>query len=158
MIEIKMSRDRAQLENRLVDVLRRTSAQSVLVSQTVAAKLGLHSTDMECLDILQIRGSASAGEIAELTGLTTGAVTALLDRLEKAGYIARRADPSDRRRVLVVPKAVRIAHIGKLFAPLEKHSEALLGNYSVAQLRTIIEFLEESGEIASDFVKDLRQR
>ena len=69
--------------------VRRVGAQSVLMSHAVAQRFDLHTTDLECLDLIYLRGRVSAGELAQATGLTSGAVTALIDRLEKAGYVFR---------------------------------------------------------------------
>src|SRR5262245_24811116 len=90
-------------------LLRKVSAQSVINSQVVAERFGLHTTDLECLDLIVMRGRTSAGELAAATGLTSGAMTALLDRLEAAGYIVRTPDPDDRRRHLISVRPEAIA-------------------------------------------------
>ena len=153
-----MSRDRLELFSALTDALGQASARAVMVSETVAAAVGLNATDLECLDILQKRRLASAGDIAQLTGLTTGAVTALLDRLEKAGFVQRQADPSDRRRVLAAPRPERMAQLFEMYAPLRKAMETLYDDYSDAQLRTFVEFLEKSLSISAEFVRALGSR
>ena len=92
------------LDNLLAQLGRqipRMGAQSVITSQTVADRFGLHTTDLECLDLICLRKDPTAGELAKATGLTSGAVTALIDRLEEAGYVERIADPNDRPRVHV---------------------------------------------------------
>src|SRR5262245_58816371 len=94
---------RAALEAALELALRETSAQTVLFSQAVADHVGLNATDLEALDLLVRHGAMTAGRLAELTGLTTGAVTGLVDRLERRGYVRREAHPSDRRSVVVRP-------------------------------------------------------
>ena len=102
--------DRKQtLVARLGEQVRRMGAQSVLISKTVAGRFGLNTSDLECLDLIYLRGQASAGELARATGLTSGAVTALIDRLERAGYVERTDDPTDRRRreVRILPGAIR---------------------------------------------------
>ena len=81
--------------------VRRMGAQSVILSEVMAKRFGLHTTDLECLDLIFLRKDPTAGELAKATGLTSGAVTALIDRLQNAGYVERVADPSDRRRVHV---------------------------------------------------------
>jgi len=67
----------------------------------IAARFGLHATDLEVPDLISMRGQVTAGELALATGLPSGAATALIDRLERGGYVARVADREDRRRVLV---------------------------------------------------------
>src|SRR4026209_784701 len=95
----KTSKARADLLKQLEETLRKVSAQSVLLSDTVAKIVGLNSTDLECLDLLEIAGPTTAGRLAEHVGLTTGAMTAVIDRLERAGYARRGRDVADRRLV-----------------------------------------------------------
>src|SRR5437870_4375562 len=78
---------------------QRVSGQSVVLSAIIAEKFGLAPSDLECLGFLQLEGPLTAGRLAELTGLTTGAVTRMIDRLEAGKYVRRRDDPADRRRV-----------------------------------------------------------
>lgn len=155
MIEIYMSRKKAQTALRLTTALRVASAQGLLVSQAVAAKVGLNTTDLECLDIIQTGDLVSAGEIARKTGLTTGAVTSLLDRLEKAGYVKRQADPKDRRRVLIVIQPERLRPLVEIYAPLQAAMEALYRDYPDADLLTIADFTERAAAVSSDFVRSL---
>jgi len=150
-----MSRRKAQTTLRLTIALRIASAQSLLISQAVAAKVGLNTTDLECLDIIQTGELVSAGEIAKKTGLTTGAVTTLLDRLEKAGYVKRQADPNDRRRVLIALRPERLQPLADVYAPLQAAMEALYRDYPEADLLTIANFTERAAAVSSDFVRSL---
>src|SRR5688572_17181329 len=97
--------DPAQLPQSLGDELgRELSARTILFHQALADKLGLNLTDHRCLDLAQRANSVApltAGQLAELTGLSTGAITGVLDRLEKAGFIRREKDPNDRRQLFV---------------------------------------------------------
>src|SRR3981081_4383910 len=97
------------LAGRLMLALRRSSAAGVLHGQTVARRVGVNSTDLECLDLILKSGPSTAGEIARHTGLTSGAVTGLIDRLERLGLVERTADPAGRR---TVPGAGRGGRIG----------------------------------------------
>lgn len=150
-----MSRRKAQTVLRLTTALRVASAQSLLVSQAVAARAGLNTTDIECLDIIQTGNLVSAGEIAKKTGLTTGAVTTLLDRLEKAGYVKRQADPNDRRRVMIAIRPERLRPLAEIYAPLQAAMESLYRDYPEADLLTIADFTERAAAISSDFVRSL---
>src|SRR5580700_8824106 len=94
------SKKRLELTGALNLAMREASGLGVLFSQEVARRLGIASTDLECLDYLG-RGPIAAGELAELTGLTTGAITGVIDRLERAGLARRSRDVADRRKVLV---------------------------------------------------------
>src|SRR5260221_14723009 len=88
-------RERTELMAELEQALRKASAQGVLYSQAVAERLGINSTDLECLDIIQLRGPLTAGSLAEATGLTTGAVTGIVDRLESARVAPPERPPPD---------------------------------------------------------------
>src|SRR5687768_15782004 len=111
------SRAREDLLRELGTILRQVSAQSVLISDTVAKQVGLNSTDLECLDLLTLAGPTTAGQLAAHTGLTTGAMTAVIDRLEHAGYVRRSRDPEDRRRVLVEALPRSVGRIQPLYQP-----------------------------------------
>ena len=147
----------AELVRRVGDVVRRMGAQSVIVSQTVAARFGLNTTDLECLDLIQLQGRVSAGELAAATGLTSGAVTALIDRMERAGYVERVDDPADRRRVLVRIRKGSIGDIEKVYAPLQKRMFGLWSQYSAADLEVVADFLSRSLELSVACVAELRE-
>lgn len=146
-----------ELVRRVGELIRRVGAQSVIVSQTVATRFGLNTTDLECLDLIQLQGRVSAGELAAATGLTSGAVTALIDRLERAGYVERVDDPADRRRVLVRIRKGSIAEIEKVYAPMQKRTFALWSQYSDADLEVIADFLARNLELSSGWVAELRE-
>src|SRR5262252_21445 len=109
---------RQALTGRLMLALRRSSAAGVLHGQGIAKRVGINPSDMECLDLILMNGPSTAGEIARHTGLTSGAVTGLIDRLERLGLVERIDDPNDRRKVLVRVREDKIAPIGALFSPL----------------------------------------
>src|SRR5579872_7354595 len=97
------SANKAGLIREIIAGLRAIDADMDRVDRLACRKLGINETDFRCLDILSRGAQVSAGQIAIQAGLTTGAVTALLDRLESAGYVERVRDPNDRRRILVTP-------------------------------------------------------
>ena len=99
---------RAALLQELEEAMRRSSAQGVIFGQTVANVAGISGSDLECLDFLNLEGRVTAGRLAEVTGLTTGAITGVVDRLEKAGLVRRERDEADRRKVFIaiVPENV----------------------------------------------------
>ncbi|WP_328311216.1 MarR family transcriptional regulator [Streptomyces sp. NBC_00442] len=110
---------RADLLRDLGAVARRYMASYALFNQALADHLGLHPTDLQCLNLLGLEpGPVTTGRIAELTGLTTGSATRLVDRLEKSGYVTRRRDTEDRRRVLVEVVPERMAELGAVWARL----------------------------------------
>jgi DNA-binding MarR family transcriptional regulator len=128
--------------------VRRMGAQSVITSQVVADRFSLHTTDLECLDLIYLRKDVTAGELAKATGLTSGAVTALIDRLEAAGYVERAADSADRRRVLVRIKPDAIKPIEAVYAPMQEKMFALWSAFSERDLRVIADFISRSTDLA----------
>ena len=104
---------RAALMQELEHALRRSSGQGVIFGQAVANRAGISSSDLECMDFLVMEGRVTAGRLAELTGLTTGAITGVVDRLEKAGLARRERDASDRRKVFIAPVPENIAKVGR---------------------------------------------
>jgi len=138
---------KAELTERLMLALRRSSAAGVLHGQTIARRAGINATDMECLDLIIMGGPATAGEIGRRTGLSSGAVTGLIDRLEKLGLVERTADPNDRRKVLVKVREDRIGPIARPFEPLAKRMQALLASYSRDELKVLLDFSERAAQI-----------
>src|SRR3984885_6706328 len=125
---------RAALMEELEHAVRRSSAQGVLFGQTVANRVGLSNSDMECLDILILEGRVTAGRLAEVTGLTTGAITGVVDRLEKGGYVRRERDQTDRRKVFISVVEEKAAEIGKFYVPMQEAMQRLWGAYSDDEL------------------------
>ena len=103
---------RAALLQELEEAMRRSSAQGVLFGQTVANVAGISGSDLECLDFLNLEGRVTAGRLAEVTGLTTGAITGVVDRLEKAGLVRRERDEADRRKVFIATVPENVGQIG----------------------------------------------
>jgi DNA-binding MarR family transcriptional regulator len=146
---------RQALVGRLMPAMRRSSAAGVLHGQAIARKVGINSSDLECLDLILLNGPSAAGDVARRTGLTSGAVTGLIDRLERLGLVERMADAHDRRKVLVRVREDKIGPIGALFSPLEKSMQAILAGYSREELGTLLDFFERSGEVLLTRVAEL---
>src|SRR5262249_44300294 len=100
--------------------MRRSSAQGAMFAKTVADRAGISASDMDCMDFLNLEGRMTAGRLAELTGLTTGAITGVIDRLEKASYVRRERDESDRRKVFIAVVPETAARIGRLYVPMQQ--------------------------------------
>ena len=116
----------------------------LLVSNFEAVEdVGLNPTDLGSLCLLLLHGPATAGRLADLTGLTTGAVTGVIDRLEAGGFVRRQIDPADRRKVIVVPDAQRVDRdLFPHFPSLQRaRAEEFYDDFSVAELSRISEFL-----------------
>jgi DNA-binding MarR family transcriptional regulator len=120
---------------------RRVGSQATLFSLAVAERLGLAGTDVECLDRLLVEGRLTVGRLAELTGVTTGSATRMVDRLEQAGFVKRIPDPTDRRRVLVEAVPGVAAKLGALHESLRRSQTDLIDGYDDGQLRLLVEFL-----------------
>src|SRR6476469_3064512 len=111
---------RAALMQELERAVRRSSALGVIFGQTVASRVGISSSDLECLDFLNLEGRVTAGRLAEVTGLTTGAITGVVDRLEKAGLVRRQRDESDRRKVFIATVPENVAKIGRFYEHMQR--------------------------------------
>ena len=137
---------RRELIERLSLAIRSSQNISDAFDEKVAERLGINRTDLRGLDILQQRGSMTAGQLAEAMHLTSGAITTLLDRLESARYARRVRDTGDRRRVLVelTPLAEEVA---SLYDPLFQGSIKLLEGRTEKELEMMIEFLERGHEM-----------
>ncbi|MGI8688248.1 MAG: MarR family winged helix-turn-helix transcriptional regulator [Thermomicrobiales bacterium] len=149
---------RAALLEALMLESRKMSAYGVLLSHTVAERVGIHPTDLECADMLNWTGPITAGKIAGLTGLTTGAVTALINRLERAGFVRRARDPDDKRRVIVHPIAERQAAVAPFFAPLVRAMMAVLAHYDDRELALILDFARQTTAVSAEEIAKLRAR
>lgn len=125
---------------------RALSNATIAFHEAVAERLGLHITDHKALGILFDEGPMPAGRLGELIGLTTGSVTAMVDRLERAGYVRRERDPFDRRKVVVTPvrDAAREAKIQALFGHMRRAFAKHLPEYSEAETRLILDFVRRS--------------
>src|SRR5262249_54630790 len=111
--------ERTELEVAFATAMRRTGSLMQLMGQAAADRIGINSTDLNCLNILSFSGHMTAGELAKATGLTTASITGVIDRLEEVGFVRRERDPHDRRRVVVrlsLDKAV--SEVANGFAPM----------------------------------------
>jgi DNA-binding MarR family transcriptional regulator len=139
---------RRELMAAVLRAVRKESSQAALFSAAVAERLGLAGTDVECLEVLQDEGRLTVGRLAELTGLTTGSATRMIDRLEQAGYVRRVPDPTDRRRVLVEAIAGLEVKFGALHDSIARAQMEVIDAYDDGQLRLLTDFLRRSGEVA----------
>jgi DNA-binding MarR family transcriptional regulator len=137
---------RAELVDALMREGRELSTVTVLFHHAIATCLGLNTTDHKCADLLSRTGPLTAGALAQRTGLTTGAITGVIDRLEGAGLVKREADPADRRRVIVkaFPDPRRAREVARLFDSLMRTTSALLENYTDAELVVILDYVRRA--------------
>jgi DNA-binding MarR family transcriptional regulator len=123
--------------------LRHFVVELLVSSYEATEDVGVNPTDLGALCLLLLHGPAPAGRLAELTGLTTGAVTGVLDRLEKGGFVRREVDPADRRKVIVVPDAGRVDRdLFPHFPSLQRAAAPqFYDDFSIAELGLISKFL-----------------
>jgi DNA-binding MarR family transcriptional regulator len=125
--------------------------------QAIADHVGMNRTDMRCLDLIDQAGGMTAGELARAAGLTTGAVTAVIDRLEKAGMARRVPDPADRRRVRLEVTPKLWERTGPLMMPFLDESQAILDDYSTEELERFAEFLRRVIEVQAKHTERIRE-
>lgn len=123
---------------------RRQSTAAVVFNHALAERLGLGPSDLKCLDLLLERGPMTGSELVAITGLTSGAVTGVAARLERAGFLRRTPDPGDGRKQILVPTADRVEEIDELFAPMHDELARLLEVFDAHQLAAIAEFMDRS--------------
>jgi DNA-binding MarR family transcriptional regulator len=147
---------REEIIQSIVDKFREMSTETIMFHQAVADVLGLHITDHKCLDLLHRFGSMPAGRLGELTGLTTGAVTGIIE----AGYARRINDPADRRKTIVEP--IRNKKLERkmemIFMSLHERMRKLLSSYSENELAFLLDATTEFIEQTREESKKLRSR
>ncbi|MHB8233047.1 MAG: MarR family winged helix-turn-helix transcriptional regulator [Solirubrobacteraceae bacterium] len=134
----------------MITAFREAGNLDAAFEERAAQRLGVGGVDMRCLNVIENAGGLTAGELARQVGVTSGAVTGALDRLERAGYARRTPDPDDRRRVRVEVTAAFRGRAEEIWGPLAAEWQRRLGSrYTAAELRTIVDFLELSGAIGT---------
>ncbi len=145
---------------RIDELLRefRTSGNLDSAFDALAARrLGVNMTDLHCLNILESRSGLTAGDLALEAGLTSGAVTGVIDRLERAGYVRRAADPGDRRKVKVEVTSDFYELADEVWSPLKRDwDEVLARRFTARQLDDVITFLRATNDLARRHVERLR--
>ncbi len=160
---LKLSRDsqeqRAQLLTELAQELRQLKGLSASFVRAAAARMGVTVTDMQVIESLTSSGPMTAGQLADLTGLTTGAITGMLNRLEEAGLVRRERDPEDGRRVIVRinPDTDQIRGIAPSFDAIGKALEEQISRYTDEQVAFLVEFLKRSNAAARQEILWLRE-
>jgi DNA-binding MarR family transcriptional regulator len=153
---LSRAKARAALMQELEHAVRKSSGLGVIFGQTVANRVGVASSDLECLDFLNIEGRVTAGRLAELTGLTTGAITGVIDRMEKAGLVRRERDPDDRRKVYVAIVPEALAKVGRFYEPLQKAITRNWEAYTDAELKLLLRFMTQGYTTMLGVLEDLK--
>ncbi|WP_412537939.1 MarR family transcriptional regulator [Longispora sp. K20-0274] len=156
MIQVTQDR-RAQLEAELAGESRSYLASYVLFNQAVADHLGLHPTDVQAISLITAAPEPlTVKRIAEVTGLTTGSATRLVDRLERGGYVTRQPDERDRRRVLVVAVPARMARVRAVWDDLRPGWQAMFADLSDAELEVLIRHMRRAQQLSRTQMERLR--
>jgi DNA-binding MarR family transcriptional regulator len=142
--DINTSREKSHREVgwRLKEAVRANQSANDQFDEALTDFLGINRTDGRCLDIIDRNGRVTAGQLATDSGLTTGAVTAIVDRLERRGYVRRVRDESDRRKVFIENTEHVRQITGHVFAHFARLSPVLTSRFSLEQVRGILQFLE----------------
>ena len=158
-MESTLTRGRHELLQRVgMDLGRELSTQTIFFHEAIARKLGLNATDTRCLDLISRAGEnrVTAGDLGKATGLTTGAVTGILDRLEKAGMVKRERDTNDRRKVFVRPVPEAMRRVGPLYDKLGTAMMKLASSYQTRELELISDFLQRNLALLKEQIESLR--
>jgi DNA-binding MarR family transcriptional regulator len=154
---LKENLSREQLLELFNEELRNFSTETIMFHQNVAERLGLNSTDHKCLDIILRNYPMTAGKLAEMTGFTTGTVTGVIDRLEKASYVYRDKDPNDRRRVIINVHLQKVEkEILPLFASFSQSMRELFEKYNNQEIKFLFDFVASSRAILHEESKKVR--
>jgi DNA-binding MarR family transcriptional regulator len=134
---------------------RRHSDATVMLHSAIAQRFDLTATDLKALGFLDRLGASTAGELAQHTGLATASVTSLIDRLERRGFVHRRRDQKDRRKVFVEIDREATAPIARLFEKFGKYFEPLYGGFDMEALEIILTFLRRAQDCAHELTKEI---
>lgn len=152
------SAKRAEIMAAMEHATKTLSAQNLAVSQAIAGRLGINVSDLECLTLARAAGDngVTAGDLAAAMALTSGAITGVIDRLERAGLVRRDRDLKDRRKVIVRPTACVEKTVPPLFEPMHRSMTAMWTSYSDEQLELILDFLTKVRDVLRAEGKALR--
>ena len=139
--------NKTDLEQKALVAVMNYGVNLTMFRNAISDWAGLNTTDMECLRLLFQKGMATPTELARHTGLTSGAATAMLDRLEKAGLIERRPNPNDRRGTLITPDALSAEKMAAWFASARKAQADLISYYSESELEIIADVFERFAKL-----------
>ncbi len=152
--------NKKQLIQAINYTFRRTSTETIMFHQAVADALDLNITDHKCMELLNRLGPMTAGKLSELTGLTTGAVTGIVDRLEKAKLAKRTTDPKDRRKIIITLADNKTVSkkLWKIFGSMSKAMEEVLSGYNEKELKLFLDFMTNVLEKSQEVRVKLRRR
>src|SRR5918997_1719894 len=153
-----MSENREKLLRELEAENRRSTTGAVLLLQAVTQRSGMNLTDLQCINILTSTGPITAGQLAETMGLTTGAVTGVINRMERMGYARREKDPDDGRRVVIRPVPEELERAGAdVFGSYERGTlEPLISDYDERDLAFLLDFMRRANDMTEKELARIR--
>jgi DNA-binding MarR family transcriptional regulator len=148
----------SQLLDSLEEQSRELSTRTVIFHHLIGERLGLNPTDHKCLDVIVRNGTPmTASQLAEETGLSTGAITGIVDRLEKAGYVRRKRDQNDRRLVFINVLMDRaMVKLSPIFDPIKQASRSLYSKYSDEELAIILDFITNCNKMTQQITTNMK--
>jgi DNA-binding MarR family transcriptional regulator len=150
--------NRREIQERLLDLGRTVSTRTVFLHQAIAQQVGLNATDTKCIILRGPPEGVTAGWLSEQTGLTTGAITHILDRLERRDFVQRVRDTEDRRRVFVRVRLESLEPLGPLYEAIGKAFGGLAKRYTDKELETICDYMERAAHTSERELTKLRDR
>lgn len=142
-----MTNSSKEIQRRVLNAVRDYGVNLTIFRNAMSEWAGVNPTDMECLRQLFMKGQSTPSELARQTGLTSGAATAMLDRLEKGGFIERHPNPNDRRGTIIVPVEASGARIAGWFESARQAQAELVAGYSEEELEIIAGAFEKFTEL-----------
>lgn len=137
--------------------LRRLTQQLHRLNDVVGSQIELLPGDLEILDMIGRGGPMSPRDVTAATGIHPATLTGMLDRLEEGGWLTRRPDPDDRRRVIVAAETGRAGDLTRRYAPMSKAITEICSDYTVEELARIVEFLERTADAGAEVAAEMRK-
>ena len=151
------SKNREALLRELEVENRRSTTGAVLLLQAITQRSGMNLTDLQCINILTSTGPITAGQLAETMGLTTGAVTGVINRMERMGYARREKDPNDGRRVVIRPVPEELQRVGAVFGSYERRAlDALVSDYDERDLAVFLDLMRRANDMTEEEIARIR--
>lgn len=151
--------DKEEKINHFSNISRQYSDASIMMHEAIARKAGLSGTDHKYLGLIIKRGEMTAGELSRMTGLTTGAVTGLIDRLEKKRLVERKFEKTDRRKVIIVPNQQHTMQLlGPLFKDLHEKTTQLILTFSEREIQIIENYFTSAIKIMNETTENLNSK
>lgn len=150
----------SELLEALENQSRELSTRTVIFHHFIGEILGLNPTDHKCLDvIIRTTSPMTASKLAEETGLSTGAITGVIDRLEKAGYVSRKRDLNDRRLIYVDPLLDNaMTKMNPIFNPIKQSSRKIYSKYTDHELNLILDFIRNCNNMTQNMTQELKMK